>query len=132
MSFEYEWTVRFGDTDMFGIAFYPRIVEMLHETSDRYVESVGWPYWELQEKHGLGLPVVEVDVEIERPVRAGDDVRIELRPDLGESSVRFDYEAVCDGELVFSGFEQRVCTSHATIDAVPFPTEFRAALESAC
>lgn len=128
--YERTWTVRFSDTDPFGIAHYPRIVDAVHETSDMYMEEIGWPFWELSLEHGFGLPIVEVDLEFERPVRAGDEVAIRLTPALGERSVRFEYEAIRpDGTVGFSGFEQRVCVPKDGDSAMALPSELRGAMQ---
>lgn len=126
--FSREWTVRWGDVDMFGIAYYPRIVEALHETADAYMEAAGSPFWELEEHHGVGLPIVEVDVEFHRPVRGGDTIVIELDADLGERSVRFDFRGVRDGTEAFTGYEQRVCVPFGGEEAVRVPDDLREAI----
>jgi len=126
--YERVWHVRFSDTDPFGIAHYPRIVEAIHETSDMFMEDIGFPFWE-QAEEGYGLPLVEMNFEFESPAEAGDDVTIELTPELGTSSVRFDYVARVDGELAFSGYEQRVCTQTSGKGAMELPDDFRTAME---
>lgn len=129
MSYHRVWTVRFGDSDPFGIAHYPAIVTAMHETSEEFVRSVGYSYAALADE-GRGLPLVEVHAEFERPVRADDRIRIELTSTLGESSVRFDYEGVRDGERVFHGYEQRVYATAAG-QSRPLPDDVRAALATA-
>jgi 4-hydroxybenzoyl-CoA thioesterase len=129
MSFTRTWTVRFSDTDPFGIAHYPRMIDAVHETSDMFMESVGWPFWELIGEHDVGLPVVSMDFDFHGQIGAGDDVEIQLTADVGESSVRFDYEATHDGEVVFSGTEHRVCVPVDGDSGVSVPDELRAALE---
>jgi len=128
--FEREWTVRFSDTDPFGIAHYPRIVDAVHETSDVFMESVGFPFWELSRERGYGLPLVEMNFEFERPLEAGDEVTIELTPSLGERSVRFDYVARRDGAVAFSGYEQRVCAEAGGGGAIELPEDLQAALSA--
>ncbi len=107
--YDREWTVRFSDTDPFGIAYYPRMVDAIHEASDMFMEEIGFPFWECSMEHGFGLPLVEMDFQFEHPVEAGDVVTIELTPDLGERSVRFEYAGRRDGIEAFSGYEQRAC-----------------------
>ena len=124
--FERTWTVRFSDTDPFAIAHYPRIVDALHETSDMFLEEIGYPFWDLAD-HGFGLPLVEMEFEFEEPVEAGDEVRVTLTPDPGTRSVRFDYEAYVDDTLVFSGYEQRVCAEKGGGGAIEIPADLRAA-----
>lgn len=127
-SFERVWTVRFSDADPFGIAHYPRIVDALHETSDMFMQEAGFPFWELSQEHGFGLPLVEMNFEFDRPVEAGDDVLIEIVPDLGTRSVRFDYRATHDGEKAFSGYEQRVCAERGGGGSMELPNDLRAAI----
>jgi 4-hydroxybenzoyl-CoA thioesterase len=126
--YERVWTVRFSDTDPFAIAHYPRIVDAIHETSDMFMQELGWPFWTLADEHGLGLPLVEMNFEFETPVEAGDDVIMELTPDPSTRSVRFDYVARCDGVVAFSGSEQRVCASRDGSGARELPDELRASM----
>ena len=128
MTYERVWTVRFSDADPFGIAHYPRIVDAMHETSDMFMQDIGFPYWEIVEEHGYGLPLVEVNFEFERPVEAGDEVTVELTPNLGTRSVRFEYVARSDGEVAFTGYEQRVCARSDGEGSIEIPDDLRAAL----
>lgn len=128
--YERTWTVRFSDTDPFGIAHYPRIVDALHETSDMFMQELGFPFWEISQEHGFGLPLVEMNFEFENPVEAGDEVTIELTPDPGERSVRFEYVARCDGEVAFSGYEQRVCAHHGGGGSMELPDDLREEFEA--
>ncbi|GAD53429.1 4-hydroxybenzoyl-CoA thioesterase family active site [Halarchaeum acidiphilum MH1-52-1] len=128
--YERTWTVRFSDTDPFGIAHYPRIIDAVHETSDMFMEEIGFPFWALTQEHGYGLPLVHMDFDFEHPMNAGDDVVIEVTPSVGTKSVRLDYEATCDGVVTFSGYEQRVCATHGGEGAIEVPDDFRAALDA--
>lgn len=128
--YERVWTVRFSDTDPFGIAHYPRIVDAVHETSDMFMEEIGFPFWELSKEHGYGLPLVEMSFEFENPVNAGDEVTVGLTPSLGTQSVRFEYVARCGDEIAFSGYEQRVCAHTGAEGAMELPDDLREAMES--
>jgi 4-hydroxybenzoyl-CoA thioesterase len=126
--FERPWMVRFSDADPFGIAHYPRIVDALHETSDMFMEGIGYPFWEISGERGFGLPLVEMNFEFERMMDAGDEVTIALTPDPGGRSVRFDYTGRVDGDATFSGYEQRVCADREGSREIP--DDLRAALEA--
>ncbi|WP_254274451.1 acyl-CoA thioesterase [Haloarcula marina] len=128
MSYERVWTVRFSDTDPFGIAHYPRIVDALHETSDMFMEDIGYPFWEISQDQGFGLPLVEMNFEFASPVEAGDEVTIALTPDVGDRSVRFEYTATCEGTVAFEGYEQRVCAEHGGGGAIDVPDGIRDAM----
>jgi 4-hydroxybenzoyl-CoA thioesterase len=123
--FERTWTVRFSDTDPHGIAHYPRIVDALHETSDMFMEEIGFPFWELAEDYGFGFPLVDTRFEFEAPLYGGDDVRITLTPDPSTRAVRLEYEAYADDTLAFSGYEQRVCAETGGGGAREIPDEIR-------
>lgn len=121
--FERTWTVRFSDTDPHGIAHYPRIVDALHETSDMFMQEIGYPFWELTENYDFGFPLVDMQFEFKAPVKAGDDVRMTLTPDPSTRAVRFEYEAYNGDTLAFSGYEQRVCAETGGGGAREIPEE---------
>ncbi|MFC6873031.1 acyl-CoA thioesterase [Halobellus marinus] len=124
--FERTWTVRFSDTDPHGIAHYPRIVDALHETSDMFMQEIGFPFWELTGNYDFGFPLVDMRFEFEHPLHAGDDVRITLTPDPSTRAVRFEYDGfVGDDTLAFSGYEQRVCAGTSGGGAQEIPEEIR-------
>ena len=127
-AFERVWTVRFSDTDPFGIAHYPRIVDAVHETSDMFMQEIGFPFWETSHDRGYGLPLVEMNFEFEAPMEAGDDIVVELTPSLGTRSVRFEYVARRDGEVTFTGYEQRVCAEQGGGGSLEIPDDLRAAM----
>lgn len=129
--FTREWTVRFSDTDPFGVAFYPQIIEEIHDTADRFMLHVGWPLWELPAEHDIGLPIVEVGSEFHRMLESGDVVTIELCTDLSTSSVRFLYSGYVGDEEAFSAYEQRVCVGVDDHEPTPIPEELRRKLETA-
>ena len=129
--YEYDWTVRFADTDPHRIAHYPNIVVAIHDVSDRFMEAIDFPFWELTGEHGYGLPIIEFHAEFSRPCHAGDVVTIQLTPDLGSRSVRFSYEAFHeDGSLAFSAYEQRACVPVDGESAMEIPDDLRAAMEA--
>lgn len=130
MSFTRTWTVRFSDTDPFGIAHYPRMIDAVHESSDMLMESIGWPFWELSQNEGFGLPLVSMDFDFKGQVEAGDDVEIEVTPTVGETSVQFDYTATHDGEVVFDGTEHRVCVPVGGDSGIELPDDLRKSLET--
>ncbi|AHG02166.1 hypothetical protein HALLA_19905 (plasmid) [Halostagnicola larsenii XH-48] len=130
MSFTRTWTVRFSDTDPFGIAHYPRMIDAVHESSDMLMESIGWPFWELSQNEGIGLPLVSMDFDFKGQVEAGDAVEIEVTPTVGETSVQFDYTATHDGEIVFDGTEHRVCVPVGGDSGVALPDGLRNSLET--
>lgn len=130
MSFTRTWTVRFSDTDPFGIAHYPRMIDAVHETSDMFMEDIGWPYWELHEEHELGLPLVAMNFDFQGQIEGGDKIEIGVDAKVGDSSVQFNYRATHEDEVVFSGTEHRVCVPVNGDHSVTVPDELRDDLEA--
>lgn len=129
--FEHEWTVRFADADPFGIAHYPNIILAVTDVSDRFMEAIGCSWAELALEHDAGFPIVEFNVEFERPVRADDVVTIELRPSLGERSARFEYVGrLEDGSVAFTAYEQRAYLEKGADRASAVPDWLREAMAS--
>ena len=62
-----------------------------------FMQEIDFPFWEIAIQRGFGLPLVAMDFEFERPMRASDEVTVELTPSLGTRSVRFEYIARCGG-----------------------------------
>lgn len=117
---------------MFQIGFYPRLMSEVRRTAELFMESLGFPFRELIDDRGLGLPVVEAGIEFESPVVVGDTLTIAVTPELGETSLRLEIEATkASGTRAFSAFEQRVCLPVDGDETVPIPADVRQAVEGA-
>ncbi len=123
--------VRFGDLDGAGIAYYPNLVNFLHEAfEDFFVGHVGRPYPDVH-REGLGFPSVRVEMEFHSPVHYGDHVRIEVTVEkVGRSSVRLRYDGAVEGRPVFTGRVTSVVVNMATFRSVPLPPWLRERFEA--
>jgi 4-hydroxybenzoyl-CoA thioesterase len=126
--------VRFGDLDPAGIAYYPRLVNFLHESfEDFFVGHVGRPYPEVY-REGIGFPTVKVEMEFLSPVHYGDQVAIRVTVEkVGRSSVQIRYEASVDGHPVFRARNVAVVVDMRTFKPMALPAwlreRFAAAME---
>jgi 4-hydroxybenzoyl-CoA thioesterase len=127
--------VRFGDLDAAGIAYYPNLVNFLHESfEDFFVGHVGRPYPEVYAE-GLGFPTVKLEVDFVSPVRYGDHVDMRLTVEkVGRSSVQMRYLGTVGGREVFRARNVAVVVDMKTFRPQPLPSwlreRFRAAMES--
>ena len=130
--FETQILVRFGDLDPAGIAYYPNLVNYLHEAFEDFFRGhVGRPYPELY-REGLGFPTVKLEVEYLRPVQYGDQVDVAVVVEhVGRSSVRLRYEASVQGRPVFTGRNVVVTVNLKTFETLPVPDWLRERLEAA-
>jgi 4-hydroxybenzoyl-CoA thioesterase len=124
--------VRFSDLDAAGIAYYPNLVNFLHEAlEDFFAGHVGRTYPQVFEA-GLASPTVKVEMEFLSPVRYGDRVVIEVVVEhIGHSSVRIRYAGSVEGRPVFLARNTMVIVDKATFRPTEIPTWLREKLETA-
>lgn len=128
--------MRFGDLDAAGIAYYPNLVNFLHEAFEDFFRGhVGRPYPEVYAE-GIGFPTVKLDMEFVSPVRYGDSVDVAVSVErIGRSSVQVRYEGSVGGRPVFHARNIAVVVDMKTFRPVPLPdwlrARFAAALEPA-
>jgi 4-hydroxybenzoyl-CoA thioesterase len=124
--------VRFGDLDAAGIAYYPNLVNFLHEAfEDFFVGHVGRPYPEVF-REGLGCPTVKVEMEFLSPVRYGDHVDIGVTVEhVGRTSIRIRYAGAVGGRPVFTARNTMVVVDMANFRPTPVPGWLRERLATA-
>jgi YbgC/YbaW family acyl-CoA thioester hydrolase len=124
--------VRFGDLDPAGIAYYPNLVNFLHESfEDFFVGHVGRPYPEVF-REGLAFPTVKVEMEFLSPVRYGDHVEVAVVVEqVGNSSVRIRYEGSVAGRPVFKARNTQVVVDMANFRPMPIPAWLREKFQQA-
>jgi 4-hydroxybenzoyl-CoA thioesterase len=124
--------VRFGDLDAAGIAYYPRLVNFLHEAFEDFFRGhVGRPYPEVF-RDGLGCPTVKLEMEFLSPVHYGDHVDVAVVVEqIGRSSVRIRYEGAVGGAPVFRARNTVVVVDMKTFRSVPVPDWLKERLHAA-
>ena len=132
MAFTTSILVRFGDLDAAGIAYYPNLVNFLHEAfEDFFAGHVGRPYPEVY-REGVGFPTVKVEMEFLSPVRYGDRVQVGLTVErVGNSSVQIRYAGSVDGRAVFKARNVAVVVDMKTFRPTPLPAWLRERFEAA-
>ena len=67
--------IRFGHIDAAGIAFYPRLVEMLNDTvEDFFDQAIDYSFREMHMQQKCGLPTVSLQVDFIKSIALGDEV----------------------------------------------------------
>ena len=118
--------VRFGDLDGAGIAYYPNLVNFLHEAfEDFFAGHVGRPYPQVL-REGLAFPTVKVEMEYLSPVHHGDRVDVSVLIErVGRSSVQVRYQGSVDGKPVFEARNVAVAVDRQTFKSVALPDWLR-------
>ncbi len=64
--------IEFGYCDPAQIVYYPNYVVWIDQSTHHLFESVGQPLRELQARHGLQVPLVDLNVKFLGPAGWGD------------------------------------------------------------
>ncbi len=100
MAFRLRQPVRHPDVDRAGIVYFPRFYDFFHRAlEDFFQQEVELPYWSLEERLRVAMPVVHIETDFERPLAHGDVVTIELETlALGDHSVTLGYKVFRPGD----------------------------------
>jgi acyl-CoA thioester hydrolase len=71
-------TVRFGDTDPYGVVYFASYFRYCHHGIEEFLRRLGLPPHELfrNQEEGFGLPVVGASCDFYRPVKYGEHLRL--------------------------------------------------------
>lgn len=121
----------FKHCDPAGIVFYPRYVEMLHDTVEHWFNhglKIGFD--NLHGAHNMGIPMVNMQVDFRQPSRLGDQITGQLSvTKMGRSSMTMRVE-LCDKENIRVGADLTVVfVSLGKIQSIPIPDDFRRLIE---
>ena len=129
--FEREAEIRFGYCDPAGIAYFPRLDELLNGLFEDWCTAVGVPFSQMIAHDRLGFPLVHATTEYEAPLRLGDKVRLVQQVHaLGTSSVTFDLTIERGTTRCLSARHVRVMMSLDTERSTPLPAALRARFAS--
>ena len=131
MPFTTRIPVRFGDVDYARIAYYPKLLHILHVAFEDFFErGVGVPYATLLGEMNIGFPAAHIACDFKKPVRFGDVLEVAITvPRIGTSSVSFHHVVTVDGpaDLRSTTTIDRVAVDMETLRPVPIPDQLREA-----
>lgn len=109
-SHEVQIRVRYGETDQMGYLYYGNYAQYYEVGRVETIRSLGLTYKELEEKHGIWLPVMSLDMRFVRPAYYDDllTVRSELRELPGEHIV-FHVEVFNEKKKIVNAGRVRLC-----------------------
>jgi acyl-CoA thioester hydrolase len=115
--------VRYGETDQMGYLYYGNYAEYFEVGRVELMRSVGMTYKELEEVHGIWLPVVSLDMRFVRPAYYDDllTIRTTVRT-LPDTHIVFHVEILNDKNKLVNGGRVRLCFFDGTAKkVVPAP-----------
>ncbi|HXV27441.1 MAG TPA: thioesterase family protein [bacterium] len=108
--FDYEYRVRYSDTDKMGISYYANYFLWFESARTEYFRALGLPYTEC-EKKGYFLPVVETGAHYRASCTYDDLIVVRTSVNLLQrSTMRFEYQVLMKQteKLLATGFSAHV------------------------
>ena len=130
MSFVWSAPIRFGHCDPAGIAYFPRLFELLDAAVEEWTAAtlIGRAAMHLDMR--LALPMVDCRSRFVAPCRLGEMLDIALAVTaVGTRSVGFAAHATVGGAARFDVTMTQVLMGLDTARAVPWPADWRARLQ---
>ena len=115
--------VRYGETDQMGYLYYGRYAEYFEVGRVETIRSLGLTYKELEDKHGIWLPVVSLDMRFVRPAYYDDllTVHTEIRK-MPDEYITFHCEVFNEKRKLINAGTVRLCFfAAASKKVVPAP-----------
>ncbi|MCC7466113.1 MAG: acyl-CoA thioesterase [Saprospiraceae bacterium] len=109
-SFETQIRVRYGETDQMGYLYYGHYAQYYEVGRVETIRSLGTTYKELEEVHGIWLPVVSLEMRFVRPAFYDDllTVRTEIR-ELPDEHITFHMEIFNEKRKLVNAGRVRLC-----------------------
>jgi 4-hydroxybenzoyl-CoA thioesterase len=122
-------TLRFGDCDPSGIAYFPAYFNLLVGVVEEMFAAIGAPWPALFIDRRIGMPTVRLDVTFAAPGLHGDALDWEVRIlKVGRSSLTIRHQISRAGTPLWEATQVVVATTLETHRAIPWPDDLRAML----
>ena len=133
MAFSVDLPIRFGDCDVAGIAYYPRLLALVDAAiEDWTMDAIGVDRATMHKRHRLGLPTLTLTTHFERPCRLGETITFTVTvATLGDSSITLDVAAQHAGDRRFSARLVQVLMDIESAQKVSWPDGWRSRVELA-
>lgn len=126
------YLIRFSQTDMAGIVYYPNYFDMFQTVVEDWFDHwLGVHYADLIARRKVALPSVKVGCEFLRPTRIGDRLALTVHlSKVGRSSVSLTITGSAHGEACLRGEVVLVTISLESFKSISIPDDIRAGLEA--
>ena len=116
MTFIYQRTVRFEDTDAAGVVYFANVLKICHEAYEEVLITAGIDLKSFFRDSDVAVPIVHADVDFFRPLHCGDRLLVQVNPHpINDSEFEIIYEI---GLADFDRPASRASTRHVCIDPV--------------
>jgi len=109
-AFDTQIRVRYGETDQMGYLYYGHYAQYFEVGRVETIRSLGLTYKELEEVHGIWLPVVSLEMRFVRPAHYDDllTIHTEIR-ELPDEYITFHVEIFNEKKKLVNAGRVRLC-----------------------
>jgi acyl-CoA thioester hydrolase len=107
-----EIRVIYGDTDQMGVVYYGNYLRFFEAARSDFLRERGAGWRDVENTHGIYLPVIEAKVNYKRPAFFEDILVVDTTlAELGRASLRFEYKVLRGEDLLATGHTIHACVS---------------------
>ncbi len=115
MSFSYEYTVQFRDTDAAGVVYFANIISICHVAYEASLIHAGIDLSAFVNNAEFAVPIIHVSADFLRPLFCGDRVIVQLHPQ-SIDSCKFEIKYQLRSSLDRLTIHATALTKHIVID----------------
>jgi 1,4-dihydroxy-2-naphthoyl-CoA hydrolase len=131
MSFTYNRTVRFQDTDAAGVVYFTKVLGICHEAYEESLEASSINIKDFFMNSSVAFPIVHASVDFLRPMFVGDKLLISLIPQkIGGDKFEITYEITVAEVVVAKAITRHVCIDVTSRSKQELPDEIVQWLET--
>lgn len=128
MPYEFDWQVRVADSDFSGLVYTPAVLDYSIRAINELMASMDYAAYQEGDAADVIYPTKHAAVDFVEPIGVGDQLTIEVTPDLGDSSVTFVAKGRRGDETAFEATVIMVFVDADTMEPVSIPDDVRTGL----
>ncbi len=128
--FRHPYIIGLHDTDAAGVIYSANIIRICIIGYEALLAEIGYGVPVLFRRRTMGLPIVHIEADFQKPLTAGEPVTLLIRVEsFGRTSFRMAYEVINNhDERCATAATVHVCTDLKSGSSMELPPEFRQAL----
>ena len=130
--FTVEYPILFSHCDPAGIAYFPRLFDLLHQAMEAWFnDGLDEPYADFLMKKRMGAPTVSMQCDFISPAFFGDKLKIELSVvRIRNSAIDLAYHATIAERVCLKARHSICIFSLETYKAIPVPEALRERMQA--
>ena len=131
--FKTDRTLRFGDCDISGTAYFPAYLDILNGVNEEFWAHLGYPWHDIIWKDRWGTPTVHLSCDFSKPSFFGETLSFELGVlRVGRSSVTVRHRISCGPEIRWSSTQVLAASDLDKHISISWPQEVKETLIDWC